>query len=142
MRDGPLFDHTTMGDSGFFMKAVDVSGGKTKGEDKAILILERKPNPGETCMTFWYYMTGSENHLLKVNIDSLDKKLETCKQSLELGIPTYQNDWWLPEQINFDCGANRYQVTFTASNGGDKFSNIAIDDVFFLKGHREKMYNV
>ncbi|XP_057306362.1 MAM and LDL-receptor class A domain-containing protein 1-like [Hydractinia symbiolongicarpus] len=137
LRDGPLFDHTTMGDSGYFLKAV--ISGNAKGEDRAIFRMKVPANPRDTCLTFWYYMTGSENHALIAMIGLREgKPIETCQKRLELTTTTSSGeDWWIPAQINHNCGKDNYEVYFIARNGGDKFSNIAIDDIFFLDGYRD-----
>lgn len=137
-------------DSGYYMKAENLNNATEKHQ--AVLSVKiNKGNKGETCLTFWYYMTRSVNHALKVRIEragiaatatkivskfhkSKSNKTDNC--NVEDVITTLQADidWWLPAEADFDCGESPYQVSFIASNGGDKYSNIAIDDVFFLVG--------
>lgn len=109
------------------MKAENLNNATEKHQ--AVLSVKiNKGNKGETCLTFWYYMTRSVNHALKVKIEragiaatatkivskfhkSKSNKTDNC--NVEDVITTLQADidWWLPAEADFDCGESPYQVT-------------------------------
>ncbi|XP_060564981.1 MAM and LDL-receptor class A domain-containing protein 1-like [Ruditapes philippinarum] len=126
MLTGPIADHTTGTDKGWYIY-VETSSPR-KPNDKARLLSAQVPSRNAYCLKFWYHMYGP--HVNALNI---------YKKTSSLGSPIWtklgtQGNQWKSGQVNIPASTTNYNVAIEGVVGPGYRGDIGIDDIHMVPG--------
>ncbi|KAI8780792.1 MAM and LDL-receptor class A domain-containing protein 2, partial [Biomphalaria glabrata] len=124
---GPPADHTTNSGQGYYMYTE--SSNQRLG-DKAWLITDIIPATRASCLTFWYYMYGSDVGTLRVYL-SQSNNVSSALSIWQL--TGNQGAEWKPVQLALSSPVD-YQIIFVGEQGSGYLGDIAIDDLLISDG--------
>ncbi|GFN85250.1 MAM and LDL-receptor class a domain-containing protein 2-like [Plakobranchus ocellatus] len=117
---GPPVDHTTNSDGGFYMYTE--ASMKTE-RDRAWLYTDFSSATNAACISFWYFMYGSDVGTLRVYlVPSNNATTLLWEQKGD------QGPQWKQTQIDYNSSLP-YQLVFDGERGAGILGDIAIDDV-------------
>uniref|UniRef100_A0A3B4AZ75 Transmembrane serine protease 15 n=1 Tax=Periophthalmus magnuspinnatus TaxID=409849 RepID=A0A3B4AZ75_9GOBI len=119
---GPSVDHTTGSSSGFYVSTPVSPGSWLK--TFRILSLPLRPSSGNSCLSFWYHMFGTDVFFLRVLLLRPDGSNQLLFQKRgDFG------DTWYQGQVHLRLSL--FQVAFEAQKNGGMLNDIALDDITF-----------
>nr|XP_054757472.1 MAM and LDL-receptor class A domain-containing protein 1-like [Lytechinus pictus] len=127
---GPLNDHTTLSDTGFYIY-IDGSFPSRQGDIAKISSTVSLVTRTHTCFSFWYMMHGQD--IGELRLLKTEAGLEETVWSLK-GEQNNDNTVWKQGKIQYSDAQDKVKMEFWGIVGSSDLSDIALDDIKLIPG--------